>query len=118
MPDSIQLGDLTNKIATVILPDSINGVTQKYDNKEGWLKVSDNAAELCSWFSDNKKYAGFPIDVETIKSNNGALQRLKETHKLLKEFANGPNKKIQESSKLKKLKAVYQFLVEHANHKA
>ena len=43
---------LTNKIATVTLPDTIDGVTPNENDKEGWLKVLDNATVLCAKFWD------------------------------------------------------------------
>ena len=64
---------LTNRIATVTLPDTIDGVKPALDNEEGWLNVLDNAVDLCGRFWDGKRYNGFPIHVKPFKSTDPVI---------------------------------------------
>jgi len=109
---------LTNKIATVVLPDDINGVTPAFNDEKAWFEVLDNAVDLCSRFWDKKEYCGFPIKVETFKSDNPIIPKIKKTHAIFKDFANASQKKLRETPGYSKLQDIYQFLVKHANRKA
>ena len=109
---------LTNKIATVILPDDIDGVTPSLDDNEGWMKVLDNAAEICSRFWDKKWYNGFQIKVENFKSTNPIIPHIKNTHSTFKDFTNASKQRLRETPGYSELQDIYIFLVRHANRKA
>ena len=109
---------LTNKITTVILPDNIDGVTPNYNDDAGWVKVLDNTVDVCSRFWDKKLYYGFPISVETFKSDNPNIPQIKNCHENLKNFANCSKKKLKETHEYLQLQDTYKFVVRHSNRKA
>ena len=45
---------VNGKIATVIIPDGLAGEKPADNDEEGWLKVLDNAVEMCVRFRDKK----------------------------------------------------------------
>ena len=108
---------LTNRIATVTLPDHIDGVKPNVNDEAGWLKVLDNAVDLCARFWAGKRYGGFPIVVESFKSTHPAIPTMKKRHNSLKEFSNASKKRLKEKD-FEELRTVYRFLVQHANRKA
>lgn len=108
---------LTKKIVGVILPDTINGEVPKPTDSEGWMEVLDRATETCAKFWNNKIYDSFPINIETVLSNNANIKPLKEKHKLIKEFTNCTKKQLTENEQFKDLRETYTFLVKHSNRK-
>ena len=109
---------LTNRIATVTLPDSIDGVTPAPNDSQGWMDVLDNATDLCARFWDGKFYSGFPISVETFKSHNPLIAHIKNAHSFLKDFSNASQKKLRESDEYDQMRNVYTSFVRHGNRKA
>jgi len=109
---------LTNKIVTVTLPDDIDGVKPAYNDYEGWMKVLDNAVDVCARFWHNKEYCGIPVLVETFKSNNPLVPHLRRTHQLLKDFTNASAKKLASTPEYDNLRDTYTLLVKHANRKS
>jgi len=109
---------LTKKIVGVVLPDTINGKVPSPNDIDGWLQVLDNATKLCSKFWDKKVYAGFPIYVKTILSNDALINPIKATHRMFKEFANATKTQLKQIEEFKALQKVYTFLVQHTNRKA
>ena len=108
---------LTNRIATITLPDHVKVVKPNVNDETGWLKVFDNAVHLCAPFWDGRRYGGYPIVVEPFKSMHPAIPTIKERHNNLKKFSNASKKRLKEKD-FKELQDVYKFLVQHANRKA
>ena len=108
---------LTNRIATVTLPDHIDGIKPKFNDEKGWLKVLDNAVDHCARFWDGKRYSGFPIVVDSFKSTNPAIPVIRKTHESLKVFSNASKKRLEEEE-FKQMREHYKFLARHANGKA
>ena len=108
---------LTNRIATVTLPDTIDGVKPALGDEKGWLQVLDNAVDLCARFWDGKRYCGFPINVKPFKSSDPVIAHIKKIHESLKDFSNVTKKRLEEAD-MKRMQETYSFLVKHANRKA
>ena len=85
---------LTNRIVTVTLPDHIDGVKPAFNDCLGWMKVLDNAVDICARFWHERKYDGVPFLVETFKSDNYLVPHLKNTHHMLKDFSNASARKL------------------------
>lgn len=109
---------LTQKIVGVILPDDINGVVPSYNDNDGWMEVLDNAAKTLARFWHMKVYNGFKICVDTMTSEDPVVNKIKETHTLLKDFSNATKKKLKDTPAFLELKELYSFLVKHGNRKA
>lgn len=50
---------LTDKISTVVIPDEIDGEKPKRYDEKSWLKVLNNAVEICSRFKITSLTMGF-----------------------------------------------------------
>jgi len=108
---------LTNRIATVTLPDIIDGIKPAVTDESGWLKVLDEAVDISAAFWNDKYYSGFPITVNSLKSDDEILPVIKRKHENHKTFIDAP-KKLLKTARFSKLLEDYTFLVKHANRKA
>ena len=108
---------LTKWLVGVTLPADIDGNVPKDDDDEGWSKVLDNAAHMCTKFWNGKSVNGHKIFAKPFYSSSPEIPALKTAHLRLQEFAGASKRKIKEDEELSQLHLIYKFLVTHCCRK-